>query len=350
MTSSLVRRLAAQPALYLVRGRRRKDDGTYRQVSRYVTDQPSVKLRVAGAALAAVGGVTLAVQGRVNGQLGQRIGDGVVAALVSFGIGSVLLLASLPLLPNARAGLRRLRRAVRDRELRPWQCLGGASGAFLVTTQSLTVSILGVAVFTVAVVAGQVVASLPVDRAGLGPAGPQAVTPPRLAGAALAVVAVVISVSGHPAIADPGGLWWAVLPAVGGLFLAWQLAVNGRVRVAAADVVVPTLVNFLVGTSVLVVATAVTLLARGLPNALPGEWWLYVGGPLGICTVLTAVTAVRWTGVLLLGLSSVAGQLIGAVLLDLSADDLSATTLIGAAVTMVACGMAAVPERKSMRG
>lgn len=303
-----------------------------------------MKLRVAGAALAAVGGVALAVQSRVNGQLGQRIGDGVVAALVSFVIGSVLLLALLPVLPAARAGLRRLRGAVRNRELRPWQCLGGASGAFLVTAQGLTVSILGVAVFTVAVVAGQVVFSLPVDRAGIGPGGPQPVTPLRMAGAALAVVAVVISVSGHPAIEDLGGLWWAVLPAMAGVGVAWQLAVNGRVRVASADVVVPTLLNFLVGTAVLVVATAVTLLVRGLPGALPGDWWLYVGGPLGIVTVMTAVTAVRLTGVLLLGLSSVAGQLVGAVVLDLTAGHLAATSLVGAAVTMVAVGMAAVPH------
>jgi transporter family-2 protein len=60
---------------------------------------------------------------------------------------------------------------------------------------------------------------------------------------------------------------------------------------------------------------------------------------------MTAVTAVRWTGVLLLGLSSVAGQLVGAVLLDLSADHLSVTTIVGAAVIMVAVGMAAVPQR-----
>jgi len=155
----------------------------------------------------------------------------------------------------------------------------------------------------------------------------------------------LVSEAGCPAIADPGGLWWAVLPAVAGAFTAWQLAVNGLVRVAAADVVVPTLLNFLVGTTVLVVATAATLLVRGLPAALPGDWWLYVGGPLGIVTVMTAVTAVRWTGVLLLGLSSVAGQLVGAVVLDLTADHLSATSLVGAAVTMVAVGMAAVPHR-----
>ncbi len=306
---------------------------------------PPARLRAAGAGLAALGGVALAVQGRINGQLGHQLHDGLFAALISFSVGSLLLLMALPILPAARAGVGRLREALRTKALRPWQLLGGSCGAFLVTTQGLTVSILGVAVYTVAVVAGQIVCSLPVDRAGLGPGGPQPITLPRAVGASLAVIAVIISVSDHAAVTVSGGLWWAVLPAVAGLGLAWQSAVNGQVRVAAANVVVPTVVNFLVGTCVLALAAVVDLLVRGLPAAPPGQWWLYVGGALGICSIMTAVTAVRVTGVLLLGMSSVAGQLIGAVLLDVlvpAAGGLSTTSLVGIALTMVAVGIAAI--------
>ena len=234
-------------------------------------------------------------------------------------------------------------------QLRPWQLLGGTCGAFFVSTQGLTVSILGVAVFTVAVVAGQIVSSLPVDRAGLGPGGPQPITLPRAAGALLAVIAVIVSVSDHAAVGDPGGLWWALLPAIAGFGLAWQTAVNGQVRVAAANVVVPTMVNFLVGTAALVLATAVDVLVRGWPEPLPGQWWLYVGGALGIVAIMTAVTAVRVTGVLVLGMASVAGQLVGAVLLDLFAptdgSDLTVTSFVGIGMTMVAVGIAAIRVR-----
>ncbi|HWM04870.1 MAG TPA: DMT family transporter [Actinophytocola sp.] len=300
---------------------------------------------MAGAALAAVGGVALAVQGRVNGQLGHLMRDGVFAALSSFGVGTVLLVAAVAVTPSARAGLVRLRTSVRAGRLSPWQCLGGVCGAFVVTGQSLTVSILGVAVFTVAVVAGQVVASLAVDRAGLGPGAAEPVTRRRAFGALLAVVAVVIAVSDHAAIGESGGLWWALLPGLAGLGLAWQAAVNGLVRMEAANVVVPTLVNFSVGTAALLLAAGVDLIIRGLPDTLPGPWWLYIGGPLGIVAVLTAVTAVRLTGVLLLGLASVAGQLTGAVLLDLTVPaaggGLTATGVIGTAITMVAVGVAA---------
>ncbi|MGH3761236.1 DMT family transporter [Actinophytocola sp.] len=305
---------------------------------------PPARVRAAGAALAAVGGVTLAVQGRINGQLGHVMHNGLFAALISFGIGTTLLAAAVAATPSARTGLVRLRNSVRAGRLRAWQCLGGTCGAFLVTCQGVTVATLGVAVFTVAVVGGQVVASLAVDRAGLGPGAAQPITLPRAAGAFLAVVAVVVAVSDHDAI-EAGGLWWALLPAVAGLGLAWQLAVNGLVRVESNHVVVPTFVNFTVGTAALVLAAVVDVVARGLPAAPPGEWWYYIGGPLGVVTILTAVAAVRFTGVLLLGLASVAGQLIGAVLLDVvvpTGGGLTATSVIGTAITMVAVGVAAI--------
>ncbi len=305
---------------------------------------PPARVRVAGTAVAAVGGVALAVQGRINGQLGHVLHDGVLAALISFGVGTVLLATAVAATPSARAGVVRLRNSVRGGRLRFWQCLGGACGAFLVTTQGITIATLGVAVFTIAVVAGQVVASLAVDRAGLGPADPQPVTLPRALGAALAVVAVVIAVSDHAAI-EAGGLWWALLPAVAGLGLAWQAAVNGLVRVASDHIVVPTLVNFSVGTAALLLAALVDVSVRGLPEALPAQWWYYVGGPLGMITIMTAVAAVRYTGVLLLGLASVAGQLIGAVLLDVivpTGGGLTLATVLGTAITMVAVGIAAI--------
>lgn len=306
---------------------------------------PPARLRAAGAALAALGGVALAVQGRINGQLGHELHDGLFAALISFSVGSVLLLSVSPILPAARAGVGRLRKALRDQELRPWQLLGGSCGAFLVTAQGFAVGVLGLAVFTVAVVAGQIVCSLPVDRAGLGPGDPQPITLPRAVGASLAVIAVIISVSDHGPVTVSGGLWWAVLPAVAGCLMAWQGAVNGLVRAAADNVVVPTTVNFLVGTCALVIATGVSVIIRGWPATPPGQWWLYTGGTLGIVAIMTAVTAVRVTGVLLLGMSSVAGQLTGALLLDVfvpTAGGLSITSVIGIALTMAAVGIAAI--------
>lgn len=306
-----------------------------------VTADISPARRVLGAAVAAFGGVCLAVQGRVNGQLGHLLHDGVIAALTSFGIGLVLLVAAVTAVPTTRRAAARLMDGLRAGRLRWWECLGGACGAYVIAAQGITVATLGVAVFTVAVVSGMVASGLVVDRLGIGPGGPRPITAPRALAAALAVVAVLVAVSNK--LGNPAGLWLAVLPATAGLGIAWQTAVNGLVRLEANNVVVPTMVNFLVGTVALVVASTVDVALRGWPTGLPGQWWLYVGGVLGIGAIMTAVYAVRLIGVLLLSLASVAGQLVGAVGLDIvvpTGGGLSVVSVIGATITMVAVAVA----------
>ncbi|MDU0292440.1 DMT family transporter [Saccharothrix longispora] len=306
------------------------------------------RVRFAGAVLAFVGGVFLAVQGRLNGELGLVFGDGFLAALVSFGGGLVLLLLAVPTSRAGRAGVTRLAAALRDGRIRWWQCVGGACGAFFVSTQGLTVATLGVAVFTVAVVAAQTVSSLAVDRVGVGPAGRVPLTRTRVTGAVLAVVAVAVAVSDE--VGDPADLWLALLPALAGLGLGWQQAVNGLVREAANSTRVTTMVNFGTGTAVLLVVCAVDVAARGLPSAAPAEPWFYAGGVLGIVTIGSAVLAVRRLGVLLVGLCQVAGQLVGALAVDLVAPaaggQLSAVTVIGTALTLIAVAVAALPARR----
>ncbi|MGC4786584.1 DMT family transporter [Micromonospora sp. DT178] len=306
---------------------------------------PSAARRITGVGLATASGLAVAVQSRINGELGVRLADGIAAAVVSFGLGLLVLLVLVPATPGGRRGLVALRGALADGTLRPWQCLGGACGALLVAAQGLTIGTLGVAVFTVAVVAGQSGSSLAVDRAGIGPGGPQPVTGRRLAGAALTVVAVLLAVGDR--LGDPGTLGLALLPLLAGVAIAWQQAVNGRVRMAAGSALTATLVNFSVGTVALLVAFAVDLALRGWPaGGAPAEPWLYLGGPIGIVFIAIAAAIVRFTGVLLLGLATIAGQIVGAVLLDLllptAASRPGAVTLLGAALTLVAVGVAAL--------
>ncbi|MGH4021559.1 MAG: DMT family transporter [Pseudonocardiaceae bacterium] len=330
-----------------------------------VASPPSVRRRVAGLAVAVVVGMALAAQARINGELAGRIGDGVVAALLSFAGGQLILLIMVAAVPRMRRGVVRVVRAVRDGGLRPWHVLGGLFGAFLVICQGLTVGAIGVAVFTVAVVAGQAMSSLAVDRAGVGPGGSRPVTVTRIAGALLAIGAVLLAVSER--LGMPSALGIAVLPVLAGIGVAWQQAVNGRVSAAAAGnagggvvggagggvvggALSAALVNFTVGIALLLVVAVVEVALRGLPAPLPGDPLLYLGGPLGVVFIATAAAVVSLTGVLLLGLGTVAGQLFGALLLDLLApaagDHLTATTVAGTVLTLVAMAIAALPGRR----
>ncbi|NUT49447.1 MAG: DMT family transporter [Saccharothrix sp.] len=306
------------------------------------------RVRLVGGLFAFVGGAFLAVQGRLNGELGHVFGDGFLAALVSFGGGLALLALGVATTSAGRAGLGRLRTSLRAGRIRWWQCLGGACGAFFVSTQGLTVTALGVAVFTVAAVGSQAVSSLVVDRLGVGPAGRVPLTWPRVAGAAMAVAAVAVAVSDEAG--DPSTLWLALLPALAGVGLGWQQAVNGLVREAAQSTRVTTLVNFGTGTAVLLVVCAVDVAVRGLPSRAPSEPWFYAGGALGIVTIGSAVLAVRWLGVLLVGLCQVAGQLVGALAVDVLAPaaggQVSVSAFVGTVLVLLAVVVAALPGRR----
>lgn len=298
-------------------------------------------------------GAGVAVQGRINGALGARLADGIAAATISFGVGLVVLAAAFAVSGRLREGGRRVRRALSAGALRPWQLLGGLCGAFFVACQGLTVAAIGVTAFTVATVAGQLLSSLAVDRLGLGPSGRTPVTAVRLVGATLGVVAVLIAGVGHTRAA--GGLsvpdalrgtptvLLIALPALAGIGLAWQQAVNGKVG-AVGGALTAALVNFGVGLAALLVIEALVIVSSGGPAEFPAEPWLYLGGFIGVAFIALAALTVRWIGVLLLGLTSVAGQLLASLILDVLAPTsagLSITAVVGCALTLVAVAVAA---------
>lgn len=268
-------------------------------------------LALSGAVLV---GVLTAVQARINGALGLRLDDGFVAAAVSFGSGLVILVVLSLVLPVGRRGLRALAAGVRERSIPWWMLAGGVAGAFTVATQGLAVGIIGVSLFTVGVVAGQTVNGLLLDRIGYGPAGVVAVTVPRLVGGLLALCAVALALFGDGVQGIP--LWMLVLPFFAGVGIAWQQATNGRLRQRVGTPLTATLVNFLGGTVLLVLAALIHVGIVGTPAAYPTEPWLYVGGAIGVAYIFLSAALVAHTGVLLLGLGAVVGQLLTAVAID----------------------------------
>ncbi|MEV0058244.1 DMT family transporter [Nocardia sp. NPDC050718] len=291
-------------------------------------------------------GAGVAVQGRINGALGAELGDGVAAATISFGTGLLVLLIAFAGSPALRAGLGRVRTGVADGTLRPWQLLGGLCGAFFVASQGLTIAAIGVTAFTVAAVAGQLLSSLVVDRLGIAPAGRTPVTGWRVVAAVLGIAGVFLSAGGHsvPAGAVTGvpdlPLLLIALPALAGVGLAWQQAVNGRVG-AVGGPFSATLVNFVVGLVALCAFDLVTLLRTGLPTTFPTDPWLYLGGLIGVAFIALAAVTVGLIGVLLLGLTSVAGQLVTALLLDAIDGKLSTTAVLSCAIVLAAVAVAA---------
>jgi bacterial/archaeal transporter family-2 protein len=291
---------------------------------------------------AVAAGAGLAVQSRINGELGARLEHGMLAALISFGVGLALLGVLLAVWPGARAGVARLVRVIRDGSMPWWYATTGLLGAFLVATQGVVVGTTGVALYTVGVVAGQTASGLAVDRAGFGGLAKKPITPQRVLGALLALVAVAIALAGA---GELQGAWLIVLPFVAGLLQSVQQAFGGLVQRHARSAIAQTVSNFLVGTIALAVFVGVQALAGMTAQPLPAEPWLYVGGVLGILFIALMSVAVHHLGVLTMGLGVICGQVVTSLLLDVlvpAGHPVTAWSVVGALLTIAAVAVSAI--------
>ena len=328
-----------------------------------MTHAPRLPLPV-GLLLAVSAGLLVPVQGRINGALGTVLADGLAAAVVSFSTGLALMIAISLLLPKGRAGLAQVLPALRERRFPRYYVLAGGIGALFVFAQSFTVGLLGVALFTVAAVTGQTLSGLLVDRMGIGPAGKRPITGIRVLGSVLTVAAVAWAVSPRFAsggadgsgASDPMALVLPVLlPVLAGFLMSFQQAMNGTATVHYRTPITATLVNFVAGSIVLWLAWLIKLAAAGPGHALPGEWWYYLGGPMGCVFIAVAAFLVRSLGVLVTGLGMIAGQLLGSLALDLALPApgtvVALPTVVGTLLTLAAIVLASLPwSRGTLKG
>ncbi|MGY3380597.1 transporter family-2 protein [Arthrobacter sp. TE12231] len=313
-----------------------------------MTHTPRLPL-IAGLPMAVAAGLFIPLQGRINGALGVQLRDGIGAAVVSFSTGLVVMGVISVALPKGRAGLARILPAVRERQFPRYYVLAGCIGALFVFAQSFTVALLGVALFTVAAVTGQTLSGLLVDRMGIGPAGKRPITGIRVLGSVLTVAAVAWAVSPRFSAGESvlQLLLPVLLPLLAGFLMSFQQAMNGTATVHYGSPIAATLVNFIAGAVLLWAAWLVKLAVSGAGNPLPGQWWYYLGGPLGCVFIGVGALLVRSLGVLVTGLGMIAGQLLGSLGLDLvfpvPGTVVAVPTVLGTLLTLGAIILATLP-------
>lgn len=305
-------------------------------------------ITAAAVAATVLAGVGVAVQSRVNGELGQRLDDGFTAAIISFGSGWVILLVLLAFSPRGRTGLREVAAGLRDGRLAWWMLLGGLAGGFFVLAQGLVAGIIGVAIFTIAIVTGQTLTGLIVDATGFAGVPRSPLRLARVVGAGITIVAVGVAV-----IPRLGGEEFAplavVMPLLAGVAIGFQQAFNGRVRAESQSALAATTINFTVGTAALFTAALVHLLVAGLPEPLPATPWLYIGGAVGTIFIAIQTVTVARIGVLVLGLSLVAGQLAAALVFEVVAPlgpGSSTATAVAVGLAFAGVLVASIPQRR----
>ncbi|WP_210508128.1 DMT family transporter [Naasia sp. SYSU D00057] len=290
-------------------------------------------------------GCLISIQARVSADLAER-SDVYSAAWVTVITGTLILLVIVIVSRPARRGFRSVATAVRTRTLPWWALLGGLAGMFFVVTQGTAAGVLGLAMFGMAVVAGQVVGGLVFDWIGIAGGERRSPTLYRVLGSVLAIAAVSWgAVAGDDSTIDLGLIAMAF---VAGLGLAAASGATGRVQSASRSVATAGMLNHLVGLLVIV-----TLLVASAPGdftrfSLPSEPWLFLGGVIGPIGVAIGAVLVHRLGVLLLGLGTVAGQLIGALILELVVPTAGVQTsaLIGIALTLVAVAVTSLDGRR----
>lgn len=291
------------------------------------------------ASLAAViAGVGVSAQTSVNGHTSVAVGSPVLATVINhtsalvLALGVALAMGSFPrALREVRSGRVRLKR---------WWFLGGAMGAVGVFTIVVATPLVGVVAVAVAVTLGQLAGSVLVDSLGMGAGGRRSLNTLRLAGIAVAVVAVWIGAGGR---FEGGTLVILPLAVVAGAIIAVQQAANGWLIIATGEFAVMSVINFGISVVLVGAALAVTVIVHPVDFASV-PLWAPLGGLLGaVIGVVAALTANR-IGVLSLMLCIAAGQAIGGIILDLlvPVDQVGLTmgSVIAAVLSVCAVGLA----------
>lgn len=136
-----------------------------------------------------IGGVFLSSQAPINAALARSLGDPLLAACISFGVG-FLVLAAISSFRGAMPSGSAIASA-------PWwSWLGGLLGAFYVAVVIWGVPQVGVVSTVAALIFGQVVAALILDAVGAFGLPVQAITWQRIAAAGLILGGLVLSRAG----------------------------------------------------------------------------------------------------------------------------------------------------------
>jgi bacterial/archaeal transporter family-2 protein len=268
--------------------------------------------------LAAISGIMISIQARVNGELSHLLGNSIEAALVSFGSGLLIIATFAIFNPAIKDGIRNLSAAVSRKDIPRWALFAGMLGGSFVAIQTQVVPIIGVAIYSVASIAGQTASSLMVDRIGLTGGGKKHFTKRRVTAAGITVFAVLVSVLDRIE-ANNLSLWAVLFGTLAGSIVGFQRALNGQINESTGQGFTTSLLNFFMGTSFLVLFLGIgVLINRSELVPLPaGPWWIYTGGLIGVIYIAFTSTIVQHLGVLTFTLISVGGQLVGALLIDI---------------------------------
>lgn len=262
-------------------------------------------------------GFVMPLQTSINTRLRRSLGTPFRASGVNFFVGLCFLVVLSFLMGDGLIPFRKLA----GQPL--WMFLGGFCGVTVLTGNLLLFPVLGATQTIVFPLFGQIVMGLLIDTFGWFRGDIVPLTLWRVIGAALVFAGVVIvAVSGKEkdAVADtsrPESVLWGyrLFGVAFGTLGAVQTAVNGQLGAFLDSPVQSSMMNFLVGTTLLALICLFGHRKAPKPSA-KGPWWMWVGGVLGGGFVMFNVYLQHLLGTGLTVVLNLTGLTAGGLLVD----------------------------------
>ena len=296
--------------------------------------------RLTAGIAALVAGGLVAAQARVNSELAAEVNSGIFAALISFGVGLVIISLATALRQENRKNLKEVISGLRAKSIPFYLAIAGAIGGFFVIVQSSVAGLIGISLFSVGVVTGTSFSAIILDGRGMLGLEKRLIGPLRIFGTLLAIAGLVVAGDFSNYAFDP----LILLAFVAGFSIGFQQAMNGYFGRLAKSAVIPTLFNFIAGGLFIVLALLVLEGGR-IPESLPSNPVLYLGGIVGVIFIFVQTVVLPKVGALTMSIAMLVGQLVGSVLLDIftpiASRDVTLSTLFGIVLAMIGAALVA---------
>ena len=274
--------------------------------------------------LAVFTGLFMPMQTSFNTRLKGKLGHPIYASTVNFAMGMVFL-ACLLLLTGK--GLSIPVAELWQTEPK-WVWLGGFCGVTYLTGNILLLPRIGAVKTIMLPTVGQVLMGLLIDHFALFQSPEKELTLLRLTGALILLLGLTLlnrqknpgkpAEEGENASKGTSDILLTILAVLMGTLGAIQTAINGHLGTALGTPMKSALVNFVVGTTLLVLISIGLTLKLGKPDVQPGArpFYMWFGGPLGGTFVLVNAILSQTIGTGMAVVACMVGSMTGSLIID----------------------------------
>lgn len=288
-------------------------------------------------------GIGMPIQTSINAQLGRRAGSPFMGALLNFIIGlGALLIITVIVERSLMIPIGEIISAP------PWILLGGCFAVVFVTGNILLMPRIGSVQTAILPAMGQILMGTLIDTFGWFQSAQRAMSLSRILGVALVVSGVLLIVLTKAGAAGPGAshakaggtpakagaarseagregsgtgnaaIWlWRTFGVITGMCMASQTAVNSHLGLVVDSRLYASIINFTVGTTLLVILNLLLLKTKKPWNREEkAPLWIWTGGLFGALFVVGNIITAQTVGTGMAVVILLTGLMIGGLLVD----------------------------------